>query len=280
MSSFGGEWTKQKLEILGKYLDAYTTALKKQPFKLFYIDAFAGSGTVELGEKDKGVSEFIEGSASIAIQVDDKPFDQLVFIEQDETRCKDLLELKGAHQSRTIEVKKGEANGYLQELCAGWKETHRGYRGVLFLDPFATQVEWATVKAVANTESLDVWILFPVSAIARMLPRSQKPEDVSETWACRLNCVFGDDSWKRLYSFPEQTQLFGERAQERSPGVKGIVQIYKENLRKIVDRRLLDKTTSLTNSKNSPLFELVFFAGNHAGTPIAHSIAGHLLGNI
>ena len=41
---FGGDWTEQKLEVVQKYLGAYTTALKNQPFKKLYIDAFAGSG--------------------------------------------------------------------------------------------------------------------------------------------------------------------------------------------------------------------------------------------
>ena len=37
-TQFGGEWTVHKLNILECYLDAYTTALKKQPFDLVYID--------------------------------------------------------------------------------------------------------------------------------------------------------------------------------------------------------------------------------------------------
>ena len=41
---FGGDWTEEKLDMLRKYLRAYTTALKRQPFGLMYIDAFAGSG--------------------------------------------------------------------------------------------------------------------------------------------------------------------------------------------------------------------------------------------
>ena len=44
---FGGSWTQEKLNILRGYLDAYTTALKDQPFKLIYIDAFAGSGNLD-----------------------------------------------------------------------------------------------------------------------------------------------------------------------------------------------------------------------------------------
>ena len=48
---FGGPWTQQKLNILEHYLDAYTTALKNQPFRLVYIDAFAGTGRIELQDR-------------------------------------------------------------------------------------------------------------------------------------------------------------------------------------------------------------------------------------
>lgn len=39
-------WTKDKLEKVKAYLDAYLIALKKQKFSLEYIDAFAGTGYV------------------------------------------------------------------------------------------------------------------------------------------------------------------------------------------------------------------------------------------
>ena len=49
-------WTLEKLDILESYLNAYTTALKekpskKNPFKLMYSDAFAGTGLIELPQK-------------------------------------------------------------------------------------------------------------------------------------------------------------------------------------------------------------------------------------
>src|SRR5690348_13935074 len=42
--SFGGDWTSKKLAVVEKYLSAYLDALKNQPFKTAYIDAFAGTG--------------------------------------------------------------------------------------------------------------------------------------------------------------------------------------------------------------------------------------------
>ncbi len=41
---FGGDWTDRKLEVLAKYLQRYTTALKNTPLHKIYIDAFAGTG--------------------------------------------------------------------------------------------------------------------------------------------------------------------------------------------------------------------------------------------
>ena len=69
--SFGGPWTQEKLEILSRYLDAYTTALKNQPFRLIYIDAFAGPGNWRPGssydEAEYGeYNDMLQGPPSIA----------------------------------------------------------------------------------------------------------------------------------------------------------------------------------------------------------------------
>lgn len=41
---FGGPWTVEKLDALRGYLIGYAQALKNQPFRRWYIDAFAGTG--------------------------------------------------------------------------------------------------------------------------------------------------------------------------------------------------------------------------------------------
>ena len=51
MTTFGGSWTQEKLNILSGYLEAYTTALKSQPFQLIYVDAFAGEGSWRPGSE-------------------------------------------------------------------------------------------------------------------------------------------------------------------------------------------------------------------------------------
>ncbi|NUL18076.1 three-Cys-motif partner protein TcmP [Agrobacterium tumefaciens] len=78
---FGGQHTEIKLEIVEKYLKAYSIALRHKFNSLWYIDAFAGTGsrTVRIEAKDgdlfdEPVPERVEsrrGSAKIALDIDE-----------------------------------------------------------------------------------------------------------------------------------------------------------------------------------------------------------------
>lgn len=274
-TKFGGEWTIEKLDILEGYLDAYSTALKNQPFDLIYIDAFAGAGLIELPghDDDTEAQDFVRGSAERAIRIDKKPFDKLIFVEKDRERCKDLQFLRDSHPERNIEVKNSEANSFLRELEEDWSK----WRGVLFLDPFATEVEWSTIETIAGFNALDTWLLFPTSAIARMLPTSRLPEDIAPEWAERLTRVFGDETWRNLYREASQGMLFENEGVERERGVDGLLAIYKGNLERLFGGRFLKKSRTLKNSKESPLFEFLFCVGKPKGIKLATRIANHIL---
>ena len=274
VSSYGGEWTHQKLAILETYLDKFTTVLKKQNFKLIYIDAFAGTGYVELQEQD--AKYFVRGSATIAAKINDKPFDKLVFVEKDPYRCAELEYLKEEHSDRHIQIENSDANEFLNNLKLDWYD----WRGVLFLDPFATEVQWSTIETIASFNALDTWILFPTFAVARILPTSKKPDEISSRWADRLTTVYGDQSWRDLYRQSPQMDLFGNTEFKRNPGVDGLLSIYKNNLENLFGKRFLRKSRTLRNSSKSPLFEILFCVGNPRGIGPAKRIAKHILDHI
>ena len=275
-ASYGGPWTIQKLKILEKYLDAYTTALKKTPFKLLYIDAFAGTGHVEFRHNDRDIENFTRGSAIRAVSVDNRPFDKLIFVEEKEGRCAELENLRKEHPGRDIQIENSDANEFLKNLQQNWNQ----WRGVLFLDPFATEVEWSTIETIASFNALDTWILFPVSAIARMLPKSRKPDDISPEWVDRLTRIFGDESWRNLYQEDPQGNLFGDIEYRRVSGVSGLISLYQNRLKTLFGKRFLEKSRSLKNSKNSPLFEFMFCVGNPRGVGPATKIAEYILEHI
>ncbi len=277
---FGGTWTQEKLNILERYLDAYTTALKNRPFQLIYVDAFAGEGTYRAGSdyaEDYGdFQEVRDGSPRIALGVLDKPFDRLIFIEKDPARCESLTGLQEEFPNRNIEIRNIDSNDALPDFC----DALGAYdRAVVFLDPFATQVSWDTVAKLAQTEKIDCWILFPLMAIARMMPTDREP---TAELAGQLDRIFGGrNHWRDFYSEARQQQLpmFGaEPLQERHRGSGQIAVRYRQRLESVFTRVAATPRT-FRNSRNSPMFELFFAAGNPVGAPIAVNIADHILNN-
>ncbi len=273
---FGGSWTLEKLRILETYLDTYTTALKNQAFRLVYIDAFAGSGRIEIATRDPDAHELIKGSAERAVGVDGKRFDRLIFVDKNQESCQELELLRRRNPDRDIRIEQSDANSYIVSLDLDW----RNWRGVIFLDPFATQVDWTTIHRIAEFRALEMWLLFPTSAIARLLPKSRQPDDVDPKWAGCLDRIYGGENWRRLYEPSKQQSLFGDQGLVRVPGVDGLLEVYRENLRRAFGPRYLEQTRTLLNSRGRPIFELLFCVGHPKGIGPAKSIAGHILDHI
>ena len=271
--NWGGDWTSTKLKILENYLDSYTTALKRKKFSLIYIDAFAGTGTVPIRDTDDDFRRFVAGSAQRAIDIANKRFDKLVFVDKDDHACQSLEELKRRHPHREIFVRKGDANSYLKQLRLPWN-----WRGVLFIDPYATQFEWATLKHIEQLQALDTWILFPTMAVQRVLLtqyRGTFPAPLRSV----LDRVYGDESWKDLYQEDPQGNLFPDDAirMQRETGVQGLVDLYKRKLCKLFGSRFLDKSATLKNTRDNAIFEFLFCVGHKKGIDTAQRIARHLL---
>ena len=278
-TSFGGRWTQDKLEILRLYLDKYTTALKDYPFRLIYVDAFAGEGYYEpksagFGEDYSEFRELLKGSAAIALDVDDKPFDELIFIESDSERIQSLEKMTDEYPMREIKTIQGDANIEIPIFCENMKTSDRA---VVFLDPFGPEVSWDTVATIAETRKIDCWILFPLNRVVRDMPvTAAPPADRAE----ELDRVFGGRSyWQRTYRPPLQLSMLDEDPSlERRRGTDEIVNLYRERL-KSVFQSVAPTRRTLRNSRNGPLFELFFAASNPVGASIAVRIADHILSN-
>ena len=273
-TDFGGPWTRTKLDILNDYLNAYTTALKDKPFRLIYVDAFAGSGSWSpQSAHDPDTRDFREmwdGSATLALDVDDRQFDRLIFIEKKEARCRSLRQLASDHTGREVEVVTEDANGAIPVICHEFRPNDRA---VVFLDPFATEVSWSTVETLADTKKVDCWILFPLSAISRMMPGKRDPDPAL---ARHLDRVFGGQYWQHLYHNTPQLELFGQQNRERISGSEPVMELCRERLESVFEK-VAPTRRILRNSKNAPLFALYFAASNKRGASIAVRIADHLL---
>ena len=284
---FGGDWTQQKLDILESYLRAYTTALKNQPFTLVYIDAFAGTGYREQRKTDCQVPDlfaeidgeesarFLEGSAKRALKVV-PPFHKYVFVELSADKLARLAKLKEEHpdRARRIELVHGDANNAVKTICTDWN--WRGTRAVLFLDPFATEVDWSTIEAVASTEAIDVWILFPLMAVNRLL--ANDPHKVHKK---RLDRIVGTPKWfKAFYARQTHDDIFGtplDKIQKRC-SFDTIGAFYTQRLEKLFGG-VAENSRALRNTRGAPIFQLFFAVGsrNKKAIKVALNISQHIL---
>lgn len=292
---FGGPWTAKKLERLESYLTSYMTIFTKNEnarfFTTNYIDAFAGTGyRAESGDPSHGldtffddddlgeVTSYAQGSTRIALGILE-PFDKYTFIERDSNRASDLSDLKQDFPERagSIKVITGDANEELQAIC---QETNwRRNRAVVFLDPYGMQVKWSTLEAIAGTEAIDMWLLFPLGqAINRLLTRNKIPEG---RLAERLTETFGTEEWREAFYRPnpqQQLSMFPSSDQHfiKDTDFEGIASFFLERLGSIF-HSVAPNYYPLRNSKNVPLYLLCFAAGNSKGAPTAIKIAKHLL---
>ena len=265
--SFGGKWTTEKLSILSSYLSFYLTALKKQSFKKIYIDAFAGTGKIIVGDKQ----EEIEGSVRLALNSENK-FDEYIFIEKKKAFAEELQHIVDNEYSELrdrVRIINNDCNIALSEICknTNWKSN----RAILFLDPYATEVEWNTLKIVSDTKAFDVWYLFPFSAAARMMRNDGK---IDESWKLKLNSLFGDDGWfDRFYMINPQLTLFHDDNDDTLIKVVNTLELSSyitERLQSIFPA--VAKTPRLLyNTRNSPLFLFCFAVANDK--PSAYSLA-------
>lgn len=195
--SFGGEHTQRKLDVVAKYLDAYVTVMKKQNFRLFYVDGFAGSGASEAKSGAAAddptlfpVSNVVEGSPLRALSIE-PPFDKYVFIDMKEKNVRSLSGLRDEHLQRDIEVLRGDANDCLGEFCDALS-ANRLDRAVVFLDPFGLSVRWDTIQKLAATQKVDLWYLVPVDGMSRQI----KSDGSFLPGASRIDEIWRSSDWR------------------------------------------------------------------------------------
>ncbi len=269
---FGGKWTIEKLNILSEYLDFYLLALKNKKFEKVYIDAFAGSGTIVIDEEGNEV----DGSVKLALKTKYE-FDRYFFIERNKIYAAKLSNIildDFPQRAEKADVITKDCNDYLPYICREYDWKNR--RAVLLLDPYAMDVNWDTLKIIANTKAIDVWYLFPLSAANRLLKRNG---EIDLMCKAKLNAIFGDSKWyDEFYKIDPQTNLFGDDKYIKSINIEALKN-YICNRLKVIFSKVAENPRILYNTKNSPLFLFCFAVSNNSpsATKLALRGAKHIL---
>jgi three-Cys-motif partner protein len=270
------------------YLEAYMKILRKHPNLIpVYVDAFAGTGYRDRSSGDDGdqlpliefepaESQFVEGSTARALGIE-HPFSRYVFVERSKRRVVELEELKHKfeHLKERVDIIPDDANTFLQNWCAN--EDWATHRAVVFLDPFGMQVEWPTIQCLAKTEAVDLWYLFPLSAVNRLLTNTGVPRP---SWVDRLNRIYGSPDWiDAFYPKRKVSDLFGDRVVETKRADFSSIADFTVSRLRMEFPVVAPNPRVLMNDKRSPLFLLCFAAASRKASTqrAALRIASHIL---
>lgn len=297
MRKFGGTWSESKLDCVENYARAYLQVMQNQRwYTLDYVDAFAGRGKQALksaamdsvseaffGDQSErsDTEEFLVGSAIRALSasaVSARPFDRFLFIDADEPSC---VELRSVVRSDfpgielTVTVTCDDANTALEDYVdsVDWS----GTRSLVFLDPYGLEVDWSLIQKLAATGGCDVWYLFPLGGVIRMMTNSG---EIPDYWSARLDRLLGTHDWYEEFYKPDPQQSLFEtdtEARLKNASTHHVVGYIRSRLGTVF--AAVSDAGVLRNSKGAPLFALVLGVSNPslAAQRAALGIANHLV---
>lgn len=274
MNEFGGEWTKNKIEILVKYAKAYLTIMKDRTYwKLLYFDGFAGTGFI-IKEKKTNVDITI-GAARRIVEIE-KPrgFDHYYFVEKNKNNAELLFRnTKGAYPNKDIQVKNDDCNVKLLELSKLLlSQKGKNLKVLAYIDPYGMQLEWKSIVSLSKA-SIDIWILVPTGlGVNRLL---KKDGEISVTWLKRLETFLGleAESIKSFfYKVEKDLTLFGEEEHttKEKDAIKLSAKIYQERLKSVF--AFVSQPYILKSTQGNIMYHMFMASNNKTAVKIANDI--------
>lgn len=289
---WGGLWTEQKLDAFIAYVKAYLTIMRKNPFwKTIYFDGFAGMGERIIKDKKKNFFIFLEndfplrmenirlyeGSVKKVLSLPEQfRFNYYYFIDLDSNNVAKLKIIADEYQSLIspgiITIRQKDCNEELMNLSLAMNKDKK-LASLIFIDPFGMQVNWESIASLKSTRT-DIWILIPSGVIInRLLPKSGKikhKEKLEKFFGIKINEITNI-----FYSEKVENGLFGsyQKTEKVNKPIEKIVDLYIQKLKTIWNNVTL-KPLILKNSKNVPIFHLLFASNNAIALKIASQIIG------
>ena len=254
-----GYWSELKLEIVGKYGSAYTTAFKNTRLKKYYIDGFSGAGV----HLSKATATQVEGSPSRALKIS-PPFDGFYFIDLDEEKTSYLQSICGNRSD--VHIHTGDSTEYLTKELLPQIQYKNYKRALCLLDPYGLHLNWEVMYQAGQSKAIDMFLNFPVMDMNRNAIW-KNPENVPQDGIERMKKYWGDESWKQAaYAESPQRNFFGPEIVKQ--GNPEIVAAFRQRLIKLAGFKFVPEPLPMRNSTNAVVYYL-FFASQK---PVAERI--------
>jgi three-Cys-motif partner protein len=253
-----GFWTQGKLDILRRYLVAFTVAASKKSREVIYLDLFAG----EPENFQRFTGHPMEGSATIALRTYPQ-FTRLLFFELPPKATQLEAHLRARFPGRDIKAYEGDSNDTIRAALRDL-ESVRWAPTFAFIDPNGPDFHWATIRALAEHKTgsknkVELWLLFPVGFFTRNLPT--KGGILTPEAAADLTSMFGTGEWGEIYNDRLAGKLTGSAAAEE------YLNLMRWRLESVLGYRRAH-ALEVKNEQGARLYDMIFATDNEAGDRI------------
>lgn len=265
MSRPWGFWTKQKLDVLSEYLDAFTTASKyRARGTTVYLDLFAGEAENRLGL----TGSIIEGSPLRALRAR-PPLTKIVLFELPAKAVALEHELRRQFPDRDFQVWPGDCNDTIDDALAELRALNLRWAPTFALiDQQGPDVRWETLMKLADHKrgskyKTELWMFFGHA----LLPRALGVKVPNEEFARLVDRMLGTTTWREAYHARRRGELDGRE--------------FRDELLNWMRWRLEEElgyshthSFELRNTQNQVIYSMIFATDNPAGNKIMSSLYG------
>ena len=210
-----------------------------------FIDLYSGPGLAYIPDGN----EFIQGSPLIALEAEEHPYSKVILCDIDEKENIPALRKRTAKYGSRVQVIPGDCNEVVDQVLAAIP-TKWSYN-VALVDPFGPgALSFETIRRLSKPERMDMIFHFPIGGMKRIFKKHIERLErfiglPKNEWG--VDVVSGPDVSKLLPVFQRQLEILGYPIRELlSPPIK--------------------------NTKNLPLYHLVFATRHERGEEIWKSI--------
>jgi len=263
MTRIWGFWTRGKLDVLDRYLQAFVTATKNKSRERIYLDLFAG----EADNEERLTGNKIKGSAQIALSISDPPFTKVRLFEK-ETKARKLESaLRSNFPHRDLKVYSGDCNEMIHEALdelrdINWAPTFA------FIDPNGMEAKWRTLEALSkfrprSLTKTELFMLFSPPMFTRLLRKDGSAVRSKDTDA--ITAMFGSDDWQHIYRTRLDNRIKPRQARHE----------YLNLMRWRLETLLGYSWThplKVCNERGNVIYHMIFATDHEAGTRIMSNL--------
>jgi three-Cys-motif partner protein len=243
-----GRWAEDKYRRMGMYAEMFSTGMKNLWDRRVYLDLFAGPGHSRL----RGTARHYLGSPLIALSLPDR-FDRYIFCDDSRSAIA-ALQTRVAQRWSAVDAcfVQGDANTEINEIVRNLPDVGR-VLSFCFLDPYKLNLEFETVRRLAEGRNIDFLILLVLYVDA-----NRNIELYAKKESGVIDRFLGDGDWRARWTIAQG---------ERTPLVAFLAAEYSHRMAALGYLPMsVDQMVKIrTYEKRLPLYYLAFYSRHPRG---------------